>query len=268
MIRVVVTGVGGRMGRSVVRCVSEADDMRLVGATEREGSAFLGQDAGMVAGITSLSVTVVNDLDTVLENGADVVIDFSSPEASMNHARICAERGVALVVGTTGLEAKAHQAMADAARKIPLLVAPNTSAGVNMMFKLVTEAARALGNGCDIEIMEMHHRHKKDAPSGTALRLGEMIAKTLNRDPRADLRLTRSGAIGERGPREIGIQAIRGGDVVGDHTVFFIGDGERLEITHRSTSRDQLTIGALRAARFLVGKPKGIYDMFDVLGLK
>ena len=268
MIRTVVTGVAGKMGSSIVRFVRDAEDMRLVGATERPGSAAIGLDVGLACRLGALEVPVVDSLAQAIGSGADVVIDFSSAEASVPHARICAEKKVALVVGTTGLSAQAREEMTQAARQIPMLMAPNMSVGVNLMLKLAAEAARVLGGAYDVEIAEMHHRHKKDAPSGTALRLAEVIAEALQRDPATDLRLTRAGNIGERGRTEIGVQTLRGGDVVGEHTVFYIGAGERLEITHRASSRDQFAQGAVRAARFLVGKPPGLYDMLAVLGLQ
>ena len=266
MIRTVVTGVAGRMGSSIVRFVRDADDMKLVGATERPGSAHIGLDVGLACRLGALEIPIVDNLTEAIGAGAEVVIDFSSAEASLPHSRTCAEKKIPLVVGTTGFSAKVREEIKEASKQIPILMAPNMSVGVNLMLRLAAEAARVLGDAYDVEILEMHHRLKKDAPSGTALRLGE-IAEATKRDPAVHLRLTRSGAIGERAKKEIGIQALRGGDAVGEHTIFFIGDGERLEITHRATSRDQFALGALRAARFLVGKPAGLYDMFAVLGM-
>ena len=267
MIRVVVTGIAGRMGGSVVRLLRSAEAMKLAGATEQAGSAHVGVDAGTVCGLPPMGVAVVDELGTALQAGADVAIDFSTPAASIAHARLCAQKRVALVVGTTGIESAGRAAIAEAARSTAILMAPNMSVGVNVMLKLVAQAARALGDGYDVEIVEIHHRHKKDAPSGTALRLGEVAAEALDRDPQRDFRTERSGIIGERTRKEIGIQTLRGGDVAGEHTVLFVGEGERLEVTHRATSRDQFALGALRAARFLVGRPPGLYDMFAVLGL-
>jgi 4-hydroxy-tetrahydrodipicolinate reductase len=267
MIRTVVTGVAGRMGSSIVRFVRDAEDMKLVGATERPGSAAIGLDVGLACRLGALEIPVVDNLTEAIGAGADVVIDFSSAEASVPHSKICADKKIPLVVGTTGFSAKAREEMKEAAKQIAILMAPNMSVGVNLMLKLAAEAARVLGDAYDMEILELHHRLKKDAPSGTALRLGEIAAEATKRDPATHLRLARSGAIGERAKKEIGIQALRGGDAVGEHTIFYIGDGERLEITHRATSRDQFALGALRAARFLVGKPPGIYDMIAVLGL-
>ncbi len=266
MIRTVVTGVAGRMGSSIVKAVRDTDDMQLVGATERPGSGNIGLDVGLACRLGAMEIPVEDDLAKVLAKGADVVIDFSSPEASARHAQICAQQGTALVVGSTGFNAKAREEIAAAAKKAPILTAPNMSVGVNLMLRLVAEAAQVLGPDFDVEIMEMHHRMKKDAPSGTALRLGEVVAAALKRDPATDLKLARTGEVGERSDTEIGIQALRGGDIVGEHTVYFIGPGERLEITHRAASRDQFAQGAVRAARFLVGKPAGLYDMKSVLG--
>lgn len=267
MIRTVVTGVAGRMGSSIVRFVRDSEDMRLVGATERPGSAAIGLDVGLACRLGTMEIPVVDNLAEAIGSGADVVIDFSSAEASAAHSRVCAERKIPLVVGTTGFTAKARAEITEASKVIPVLMAPNMSVGVNLMLKLVAEAARVLNDSYDIEISEIHHRMKKDAPSGTALRLGELIAETLKRDPASDLRMTRQGNIGERPRKEIGLQSLRGGDVVGEHTVYFIGEGERLEITHRATTRDQFAQGAVRAAHFVVGKQPGIYDMFAVLGL-
>jgi 4-hydroxy-tetrahydrodipicolinate reductase len=267
MIRVVVTGVAGRMGSSIVKVVRDSDDMELVGATERPGSAHIGLDVGLACRLGAMEIAVEEDLAKALAKGADVVIDFSTPDASVGHAKLCAEKKIALVVGSTGFTARAREEIAAAAKSIPILTAPNMSVGVNLMLRLVAEAAQVLGEGFDVEIVEMHHRQKKDSPSGTALRLGEVVASALGRDPSTDLKLARAGEVGARTDKEIGIQALRGGDIVGEHTVFFIGPGERLEITHRASSRDQFAQGAVRAARYLVGKPAGLYDMKGVLGL-
>ena len=267
MIRTVVTGVAGRMGSSIVRFVRDAEDMKLVGATERPASGHIGLDVGLACRLGTMEIPIVDNLTEAIGSGADVVIDFSSAEASTVHSRICAEKKIPLVVGTTGFTAKTRADVTEAAKVIPILMAPNMSVGVTLMLRLAAQAAKVLGDAYDVEIVELHHRMKKDAPSGTALRLGEVIAETLKRDVATDLRLTRAGAIGERPKKEIGIQALRGGDAVGEHTVLFIGEGERLEITHRASSRDQFAQGAVRAARFVVGKPPGLYDMFAVLGL-
>lgn len=267
MIRVVVTGVAGRMGNAIVRLIRNSEDLVLTGATERPGSPSVGLDAGLVCHVGRMEVTIADDLAQALGPGADVVVDFSSPEVCVRHARVCAEKRVALVIGTTGLSSEVRAEVTGIAHDIGVVLAPNMSVGVNLMLKLAAQAARILGDAYDVEIVEMHHRHKKDAPSGTALRLGEVVAQALQRDPATDMRFARQGLVGARPPKEIGIQTLRGGDVVGEHTVFFVGEGERLEITHRATSRDQFAQGALRAARFLAGKPPGLYDMFAVLGL-
>ena len=266
MIRVVVTGALGRMGGHLVRLVHAEPGFELVGATERAGVATL-QDASAAAGLPPSGVKVEPDLERPLSRGADVVIDFTSFEASAAHAEVCAARGVPVVIGSTGFTREARARVEAAARRVAVLLSPNMSVGVNALFALVTEAARILGDGYDIEILEMHHKKKKDAPSGTAMRLAELAAAALGRDPTKELAFSRHGMVGERPPREIGVQTLRGGDVVGEHTVYFAGEGERLELTHRATSRDQFARGALRAARFLVGRAPGLYDMADVLGL-
>jgi len=266
MIRVVVTGACGRMGGHIIRMVRSEEGLALAGATERAGFPA-GLDAAAAAGLPPAGIPVAIDLAEALARGADVVVDFTSCEASTVHAEICAARGVALVIGSTGFSKEERGRLEEAARRVPIVFSPNMSVGVNVLFALVREAARILGDAYDVEIVELHHKKKKDAPSGTALRLAEVAAEALCRDPAKDLAFARHGIIGERPPREIGVQALRGGDVVGEHTVYFAGEGERLELTHRATSRDQFARGALHAARFVVGKPPGLYDMADVLGL-
>jgi 4-hydroxy-tetrahydrodipicolinate reductase len=265
MVNVVVTGAAGRMGTQIVRLVAAAEGLKLTGAVERPGHA--GQDAGALAGIPPLGVTVVDDLARALA-GADVVIDFTSHEASARNAELCAEKGVALVIGSTGFTPEAKARVAAAAGRIPVVFSPNMSVGVNVLFELVRQAARVLGDAYDVEIVEIHHKRKRDAPSGTAVALGEVAAEALGRDPADALAYTRHGILGERPPWQIGVQTLRGGDVVGEHTVYFCGEGERLELTHRATSREQFARGALRAAGFIAGKPAGLYDMADVLGLR
>ncbi|HYX90759.1 MAG TPA: 4-hydroxy-tetrahydrodipicolinate reductase [Myxococcaceae bacterium] len=267
-IRVVITGVAGRMGSTLARMVHEAKGMSLVGATEHRGSPAVGGDAGVAARIGRLGIDVAGDLGAALSSGSpNVVIDFTSAEASVEHARICAERGVALVVGSTGFTAETKAALARHAQRVPMVVSPNMSIGMNLVIRAAAELAQRLGEGFDVEIVEAHHRMKKDAPSGTALRMAEEIARATRRGS-DDLRMARQGQVGARPAREIGIQAVRGGDVVGDHTVYFLGDGERVELTHRASSRDQFARGALRAARWIVGRAPGQYDMDDVLGVK
>ncbi len=266
MVRAIVTGAAGRMGGQVVRMLRSTEGFALAGAVERPGVAP-GADAGVLAGLGPLGVPVVDDLGRALESPADVVIDFTSFAASAAHAETCAGRGVPLVVGSTGFTPEAKERVRAAARRIPIVLSPNMSVGVNVLFELVRRAAGLLGDGYDVEVLEMHHRKKKDAPSGTAVRLAEVAAEALGVDPAKDLAFERHGLVGERPPRQIGVQALRGGDVVGEHTVFFAGEGERLELTHRAASREQFARGALRAARWIVGRPAGLYDMGDVLGL-
>lgn len=265
-IKVVVTGVSGRMGALLVRLVRDTPGFVLQGGTDKPGSASIGLDVGLAAHLAPLEVSTVDSLEQALE-GAHVVIDFTTPEVSAVHARLCVEAGVALVVGSTGFSAEAKEQMALAARKIPLVMSPNMSVGVNLVIELAATLARRLGEDFDVEVMETHHRMKKDAPSGTAMRMADELARALGRG-HDDIRTSRVGQIGERPRKEIGVQTLRGGDVVGEHTVFFFGDGERVELTHRATSREQFGRGALRAAKWIVGKPAGLYDMTHVLGVK
>ncbi len=265
MVKVVVTGAAGRMGTQIVRLVRATEGMAVSGAVERPGPA-VGQDAGALAGLGPIGVAVVDDLAKALP-GADAVVDFTSHEASARHAELCAERGVPLVIGSTGFTPDAKARVAAAARKIPIVLSPNMSVGVNVLFALVRDAAKVLGEAYDVEIVEIHHKKKRDAPSGTAVKLGEVAAAALGRDPKDALAYARHGILGERPPWQIGVQTLRGGDVVGEHTVYFCGEGERLELTHRATSREQFARGAVRAAQWIAGRPAGLYDMADVLGL-
>ncbi len=267
MIHVVVTGAAGRMGGQIIRMVHGAEGLALSGASERPGFPA-DTDAGAAAGIGSIGVQVKPDLASALEGRADVVIDFTSAAVSVQHAEICADRKVALVIGSTGFSPEAKEKVRAAAKKIPIVQSPNMSVGVNVLFQLVRQAASILGEAYDVEIVEMHHKKKKDAPSGTAVRLAEIAAEALGRDPARDLTFARQGMVGERPHREIGVQTLRGGDVVGEHTVFFVGDGERIELAHRATSREHFARGAILAARWLPGKPPGLYDMQDILGLR
>jgi 4-hydroxy-tetrahydrodipicolinate reductase len=268
MVNVVVTGVAGRMGGQILRMLREAGDLAVVGAVERPG--YDGpKDAGEAAGLPRLGVPVADDLRPLLDTvSADVVIDFTSHEASVKNTAVAAAHGVAMVIGSTGFTADEKALLRRDAARIPVVLSPNMSVGVNVMFALVAQAARVLGDAYDVEIVEMHHGKKKDAPSGTAVRLAEVAAEALHRDPARDVVYARHGMIGERTPREIGVMTLRGGDVVGEHTVFFAGQGERLEVTHRATSRDQFARGALRAALWVNGRAPGLYDMHDVLGLR
>lgn len=268
MIRACIAGVGGKMGSRILNAIRAEEDFTVSGAFEKPESPHIGLDAGLLSGAGPLEVTVAAGIEQALSRGADVVIDFTAPAASLHHARVCAERKVALVVGTTGFSAQAKAELAGHSQKIPLVMAPNMSVGVNVLFRMVADAARALGKGYEVEIVEMHHRAKQDAPSGTALRLAEVAADALGLDPQAACVYQRHGDIGPRKPGAIGVQTLRGGDVVGEHTVYFLADGERLELSHRATSRDNFARGAVRAARFIAGKAPGLYDMQDVLGFR
>ncbi|RMG19719.1 MAG: 4-hydroxy-tetrahydrodipicolinate reductase [Deltaproteobacteria bacterium] len=255
------------MGSRILAMVVDDSEARLVGATEAPGNAKVGLDAGFAAGRGSLEVPIRDDLGAVLEEGAaQVVIDFTSAEASARHARICADHGVALVVGSTGFDDAAEEEVRAASERIPIVKAPNMSVSVNLLFLLARRAAEVLGSEYQVEITEIHHAMKKDSPSGTALRLGEMVAEGLGRDLRQVAVYGRHGNVGERSNEEIGIHAVRGGDVVGEHTVYFFGEGDRIELTHRATSRDSFARGAVRAAKWVVGRPPGLYGMVDVLG--
>jgi 4-hydroxy-tetrahydrodipicolinate reductase len=265
-MKIGVVGCSGRMGRTVVQQLVECAGCELAGASERPGSPAVGMDAGVMAGLTPLGVTVANDPLAAFAE-AQVVIDFTTPEATAHHARLARERGCALVVGTTGLTAATQAALDEAARTVPVVVAPNMSLGVNLLIGLVEKVASVLGPDFDIEITEMHHRNKLDAPSGTALGLGRAAAagRAVALDEVA-VRV-RDGITGVRRPGDIGFSVLRGGDVVGEHTVIFAGEGERIELGHRATSRAIFARGALRAACWAVGKPAGRYGMADVLGL-
>jgi 4-hydroxy-tetrahydrodipicolinate reductase len=266
MTNVVVTGAAGRMGREIIRLVLATPGLKLHGAVERAGPA-IGQDAGALAGAPPCGVKVVDALEQALP-GAGAVIDFTHFEASAGHAERCAAVGVPIVIGSTGFDASARARVAAVAGRIPVLLSPNMSVGVNVLFELVRQAAAALGDAYDVEIVELHHKKKKDAPSGTAVRLAEVAVEALGRDAGKDLTFARHGMIGERPAREIGVQTVRGGDIVGEHTVYFCGEGERLELTHRATAREQFARGAVRAAGWIAGRQAGLYDMADVLGFR
>ena len=265
-IKIAIAGSSGRMGRALLECVMQADDLVLHAALEHGGSALLGKDAGELCGMTC-GVKISADVAAALQ-GADVLIDFTRPEGTLLHLDICRGLGVNMVVGTTGLSAQQKVQLGAAARDIGIVFAPNMSVGVSLVFKLLETASRVLAHGYDIEIIEAHHRHKVDAPSGTALGMGEVIARTLGRDLTQCAVYGREGVTGERDPSTIGFATVRGGDIVGDHTVLYAGLGERIEITHKASSRATFALGALRAARFLREQPAGMYDMQDVLGLK
>lgn len=265
-LAIAVAGASGRMGRMLIEAVTRADDCRLGGALDVPASPALGMDAAAFLGADS-GVRVTSDLRAGLSD-ARVLIDFTRPEGTMAHLAVCRELGVAAVVGTTGLSPQQKDDIARIAQQIPIVMAPNMSAGVNVVFKLLDMAARALSEGYDIEIIEAHHRHKVDAPSGTALQMGEVVARALGRDLASCAVYGREGVTGERDRATIGFSSVRGGDIVGDHTVLFAGTGERIEITHRSASRATYAQGSLRAARFVADKRRGLFDMQDVLGLR
>lgn len=265
-LNVAVAGVAGRMGRMLIDAVVHDPAARLTGALEHAGHALVGQDAAVLAAAAA-GVRIVADPARAIE-GATVLIDFTRPEATLAHLAACRHAGVGMVIGTTGLDAAQRAAVADAAREVGVVFAPNMSVGVNVAFRLIETAARILGGDYDVEVLELHHRHKVDAPSGTALRMGEVVAQALGRDLAQVAVHGRAGVTGERRGATIGFHALRGGDIVGDHTVYFCGAGERLEITHRSSSRANYALGAVRAARWLQGRGAGLYDMQDVLGLR
>ncbi|MDO5686584.1 MAG: 4-hydroxy-tetrahydrodipicolinate reductase [Neisseria sp.] len=264
-VRIAVNGVGGRMGRALVEAIHAAPQARLVGALEHAASPVLGQDAGAACGIAS-GVTITADPAVALAQ-ADVVIDFTRPEGCLNIMQECVARKLNMVIGTTGFDEAGKAQLTAAAEKIGMVFAPNFSVGVNLLFSLLDTAARVLNQGYDIEIIEAHHRHKVDAPSGTALRLGEVVAHALDRDLKQCAVYGREGVTGERDPNTIGFATVRGGDIMGDHTVLFAGDGERVEITHKASSRLTFANGAVRAALWLQTQANGLYDMQDVLGL-
>lgn len=263
---IAVAGASGRMGRMLVEAVLEAPECELVGALDIATAPAIGRDAGEFLGRTT-GVAVVSDAATALAR-AQVVIDFTRPEGTLELLQACAERGVAMVIGTTGFDVAGRKRIEQAATRIPIMFAPNMSVGVNVTLKLLEVAAGLLSEGYDIEITEAHHRHKVDAPSGTALRMGEVIAAAQGRRLDEAATWTRHGVTGERVANTIGFSVVRGGDIVGDHTVLFAGTGERIEITHRSSSRATYAQGSLRACRFLAGRAPGLYDMQDVLGLR
>jgi 4-hydroxy-tetrahydrodipicolinate reductase len=267
MTRIAVVGAAGRMGRSLVTAVSEAEGLTLGAATERGESGFLGQDAGVQAGAGHLDVSLVADLKSVV-NDFDVVIDFTVPEATLNHLAICREAGKRMVIGTTGLDETQKQRLRDGSEDIAIVFAPNMSVGVNLSFKLVEMAAKALGDDADVEIIEAHHRHKVDAPSGTALRLGEVVAQALGRDLNECAVYGREGRTGPRDVKTIGFETIRAGDVVGEHSVWFAMEGERVEVVHKASSRMNFARGAVRAAAWVAKREQGLFDMQDVLGLR
>ncbi len=267
MTKVIIAGAAGRMGRRIGHMVNEHADLQVAAGFERGDSPDLGKDMGELGGYGTNGIEVAAGLDAVIDQG-DVIIDFTFHEATMQIARRAAEKNRAMVIGTTGLSPENIRELADLTKSFPCVQAPNMAVGVNVLFKLAAKVASILGNDYDMEIVEAHHRMKKDAPSGTAMKLGELMARAVGRDLDKDGVFSRHGIIGERTDREIGLQTIRAGDIVGEHTVYFAGAGERLELTHRAHSRDNFARGAALAAAWVVNQPNGLYTMFDVLGLQ
>jgi 4-hydroxy-tetrahydrodipicolinate reductase len=267
MLRIALVGVSGRMGLSLIKAVAAADHAELTVAVSRPDSLAIGKDAGELAGISPLGVTVSDNLAAKVDQ-FDVLIDFTRPDASMEYIEICRQAGKQIVIGTTGYSEAQKATIAEAAKDVALVIAPNMSVGVNLSLKLLEMTAKVMGDYTDIEVIEAHHRHKIDAPSGTALRMGEVVAATLGRDLKDCAIYGREGDTGARDRKTIGFSTIRAGDIVGEHTVMFADDGERVEITHKATSRMTFANGAVRAAVWLAAKPQGWFDMQDVLGLK
>jgi len=267
MIKAIVTGGAGRMGGRIISLISGTDGIEVVGAVERKGHPLTGEDVGEHLGLGKTGVIIEDDLSKCIDEG-DVVIDFTHHDIVPNHLRIAAEKNKAMVIGTTGLTADEIGLVKDLAKKTRCVMAPNMSVGVNVMFKVLDYVAGILGDDFDVEIVEAHHNLKKDAPSGTAVKMAQIIADRLGRDLDKYGIYGRKGMIGERTKEEIGIQTVRAGDIVGEHTVIFGGIGERLEFIHRAHSRDNFAKGAIRAAKWIVNQGNGFYDMQDVLGLR
>ncbi len=266
MIRIAVVGASGRMGLCLIKAAELDTRTTLSIATSRSGSLAIGKDAGELAGIGTLNIKIIDDVASAIDH-FDVLIDFTRPDASMEFIEICRQAGKKIIIGTTGFSEPQKDSITKAAKEIAIVMAPNMSVGVNLALKLLEMTAKVMGDYTDIEVIEAHHRHKVDAPSGTALRMGEVIAKTLGRDLKDCAIYGREGNTGERDRKTIGFSTIRAGDIVGDHTVMFADEGERVEITHKATSRMTFANGAIRASVWLNDKPNGLYDMQDVLGL-
>lgn len=265
-LKIAIAGANGRMGRMLIEATLNAPDCQLVGALDVPNSPALGEDAGLLLG-KKTGVLITSDMAACFKD-ADYVIDFTRPEGTLEHLAYCEKNNIKMVIGTTGFNDQGKAQIAASAQKIPVVFAPNMSVGVNVTFKLLEMAAKNFSEGYDIEIIEAHHRHKVDAPSGTALKMGEVIASAIGRDLKKVGKLSREGIVGERDPSTIGFATIRGGDIIGDHTVLFAGTGERIEISHKSASRMSYAVGSLRAVRFLKNQSIGLFDMQDVLGLK
>jgi len=266
MLRIAITGAAGRMGKTLIEACQQAEGCELSAAIERPGISLIGADAGELSGVGKLDVTLVDDISSVV-NDFDTLIDFTSIESTLNNLQICKQHHKHIIIGTTGFSDEQKQMIKDAADETAVVFAPNMSVGVNLCLKLLQMAASVLNEDYDIEVIEAHHRHKVDAPSGTALRMGEVVAETLGRDLKECAVYGREGHTGARDPQSIGFETIRAGDVVGEHTVMFATEGERVEITHKASSRMTFAKGAVRAAKWLQSKDKGLYDMQDVLGL-
>lgn len=267
MTNIIVAGAAGRMGSRLSALSFEYPELKLVGGFERSGHKDIGKDIGVLVGVGEKQIALADGLGSIIDNG-DVIIDFTAPAATLSNVQLAVAQKKAMVIGTTGMEKDQIEHIRAAAQSIPIMFAPNFSVGVNLLLKVLQDVARVLGDEYDIEVIEAHHRLKKDAPSGTALKLAQVVADAVNRNLDEVGVYARKGIIGERTKKEIGIQTIRGGDIVGEHTVMFCGLGERVEITHKASSRDTFTRGALRAASWIVQQKPGLYDMQDVLGLK
>ena len=267
MVKAVVTGAGGKMGALIISTIAQTEGIEVAGAVEQKGHPLVGRDPGESLGLGKLGIAVVDDIVSATERG-DVIIDFTNHEASLRHLDVAAQKGLAIVIGSTGFSAEEMEQVRRLAAGARCILAPNMSIGVNVMYKVLRDVARVLGDDYDVEIVEAHHHTKKDAPSGTAIKMAEVIAAALGRDLEKVGVYARKGVIGQRTKEEIGIQTVRAGDIVGEHTVIFGGIGERLEFIHRAHSRDNFARGAVLAAKWIVGKSNGLYDMQDVLGLR
>lgn len=267
MTRIIVTGAAGRMGSRITALSRDYHDLKLVGVTEIKGHEAIGKDIGHLVGTGEMNVKLTDKLEDIID-GADVIIDFTSTNATLQHIKLASEKKKAMVIGTTGFSKEELELIKEFSKNIPIVLAPNMSVGVNLLLKVLQDIARVLGDDYDIEIIEAHHRLKKDAPSGTAMKMAQVIAEAVNRDLDDVAVYARKGLIGERTKKEIGIQTVRAGDIVGEHTVLFGGLGERIEITHKASSRDTFARGALKAALWISNRTHGLYDMQDVLGLK
>ena len=267
MLKSIVIGAAGRMGHRIIHAIHQTEGIELVGAVEYGGHAAVGADIGEIVGLGGMGVKIMDDLGAIVKKG-DVIIDFTTPTVSLNSLKIAAERKVPIVIGSTGFSNEEVEEAQHLSKDTKCVLAPNMSIGVNLLFKIVGDIATILGNDYDIEIVEAHHRFKKDSPSGTAVKIGQIIAETLKRDLDEAGVFGRKGIVGERTQKEIGIHAVRAGDIVGEHTVTFGGLGERIEIVHKAHSRDTFARGAVRAAKWIVDQKNGMYDMQDVLGLK